>query len=168
MLNFTIISPLSAFKRNPQGTLTATALVPTATSRRKANLSGKKAELRSPGQEVRVAGFSDPLAQLSESRLSNGHLLQPGPEEGTSGLVTLCISWQAGWTNVGLGEPEAQEMGSYWVPIYSDSVATKATPASLGGAKGKAEAARRLWRELTSPGLSEDRAPVLQAKSNAP
>lgn len=144
LLNFTIISPLSALKRNLRGTLTASALVPTATSIRKANLSGKKAELRSPGQEVRATGFSDHLAQLGESRLSTGHLLQPGPEEGISGLVTLCSSWQAGWTNVGLGEDEAQEMGSYWVPIYSDSVATKATPASLGRAKGKAEAARRL------------------------
>lgn len=140
LLYFTI-SPLSAFKRNLQGTLTASASVPTATSMRKANLSGKKAELRSPGQEVRATGFSDPLAQLGDSRLSTGHLLQPGPEEGTSGLVTLCSSWQAGWTNVGLGEDAAQEMGSYWVPIYLDSVATKATPASLGGAKGKAEAA---------------------------
>lgn len=127
-----------------------------------------KAELRPPGQEVRASGFSDLLAHLREGRLSTGHLLQPGPEEGTSGLVTLCISWQTGWTNVGLGEDEAQEMGSYWVPIYSDSVATKATPASLAGVKGKAEAARRLWRELTSLGLSEDRAPLLQAKSNAP
>lgn len=45
---------------------------------------------------------------------------------------------------MGLGEDEAQEMRELLVPIYSDSVATKATPASLGGAKGKAEAARRL------------------------
>lgn len=165
LLNFTIISPLSAFKRNPQGILNSCSLGPHS---HKQEEGKSKAELQSPGQEVRASGFSDPLAQLSESRLSTGHLLQPGPEEGTSGLVTLCISWQTGWTNVGLGEDEAQEMGSYWVPIYSDSVATKATPASLGGVKGKVEAARRLWRELTSPGLSKDRAPLLQAKSNAP
>lgn len=58
-------------------------------------------------------------------------------------------------------------MGSYWVPIYLDGVATKATPASLGRATGKAEAARRLRRERTTPGLSKDRAPTPQAQSSA-
>lgn len=34
---------------------------------------------------------------------------------------------------MGLGEDGAQEMGSYWVPIYLGRVASKATPACLGG-----------------------------------
>lgn len=45
---------------------------------------------------------------------------------------------------MGLSEDGAQETGSYWVPIYLARVATKATPASLGGTKGKAEAAECL------------------------
>lgn len=56
-------------------------------------------------------------------------------------------------------------MGGYWVPTYLDRVATQATPASLGGAKGKAEAAGCPRGELTTPGLSKDRAPKLQAKA---
>lgn len=43
---------------------------------------------------------------------------------------------------MGLGEDGAHlELGGYWVPTYLDRVATLATPASLGGAEGKAEAA---------------------------
>lgn len=51
-------------------------------------------ESRASIPRARSKGFwvSDPLAQLVESRLSTGRLLQPGPEEGTSRLVTLC-SW---------------------------------------------------------------------------
>lgn len=124
-----------------------------------------------PGARVRATGFSDPLAQLVKSGLSTGHLLQPGPEEGTSRLVTLCGSWQAGWTNMGLGEDGAHpEMGSYQVPTYLDRVATQATPASLGwggGAEGKAEAAGCPRGEPTTPSLSKDGGPKLQAKSNA-
>lgn len=132
-------------------------MVPKATRIREARLGGEKAELLSPGQEIRATGLFDLLAQLVESRLSTGHLLQPGPEEGTSRLVTLCSSWQAGWTNTGLGEDGAHpEMGSFWVPTHLDRVATRATPASLGGAKGKSEAAGCLGSELTIPGLSKD------------
>lgn len=68
---------------------------------------------------------------------------------------------------MGLDEDGAHETGSYWVPIYWDRVATKATPASLGEAKGNAEAAESLGRLLTTLGLSKDRAPKLQAKSSA-
>lgn len=45
---------------------------------------------------------------------------------------------------MGLDEEGAHEMGSYWVPIYWVRVATKATSASLGEAKGNAEAAESL------------------------
>lgn len=45
---------------------------------------------------------------------------------------------------MGLGEDGAQEKGSYWVPIYLDSVATKTTQPTWEGLKGKAEAAEYL------------------------
>lgn len=75
----------------------------------------------------RGAEFSDPPVQLVE-RL----------------VVALCSSWQAGWTNVGLGKEGAQKVGSYWVPIYLDRMATNASPGNLGGAEGKEEATRYL------------------------
>lgn len=69
---------------------------------------------------------------------------------------------------MGQGEDGAHpEMGGYWLPTYLDRVATQATPASLGGAKGKAEAAGCPRGELTTPGLSKDGDPKLQAKSSA-
>lgn len=81
--------------------------------------------------------------------------------------MTVYGSWQAGWTDMGLGEDGAHpEMGGDWVPMYLDRVATQATPASLGGVKGKAEAAGCCRGELTTPGLGKDRAPKLQDKSS--
>lgn len=103
-----LIFPFSAFTQSPEGMLTAADSVPTATRIRKANFSGEKAKFRSPGQEVRATGFFAPLAQLVESRWSTGCLLQPGPEEGTSRLVTLqqLASWMDGptwaWVRMGL------------------------------------------------------------------
>lgn len=105
-------------RTKPTGHAHSCRLGPQSHKDKEASLSGEKADLQSPGKEVRATVFSDPLAQLVESRLSIGRLLQPGPEEGTSRLVALCGSWQAGWTNVGLGKDGAQEMGSYRVPIF--------------------------------------------------
>lgn len=65
-----IIFPFSAFTRSPKGPLMAADLVPTATRIRKASFSGEKAELQSPGQEVRATGFSDRLTQRVGSRWS--------------------------------------------------------------------------------------------------
>lgn len=65
-----IIFPFSALTQSPKGPLTAADLVPTATRIRKASFRGEKAELQSPGQEVRATGFSDRLTQRVGSRWS--------------------------------------------------------------------------------------------------
>lgn len=68
----------------PKGHAHSCRLSPPVTRIRKANVSGEKAKLRSPG-------FSAPLAQLTGSRWSTSRLLQPGPEEGTLRLDSAAL-----------------------------------------------------------------------------